>query len=252
MRTKTILLFIIIGSILLISGCIGGPQATPTPEPTAAVTPTGTPVPTPGQIAYMTINGTIRDYQGIPEANAVVTLKQSGKKVDLPGNPQFSKDGKNGDLGSYQFNDVPKGTYEIVAEKGGLKGSFFYSGYGVSDIFLQQAPTVTASVSGPQGKFNVIFTVNRQPNGDIVIKNEGGNDVDWQVSAKFSYVDNEGTTRGPATTGELGLAGDILKPGDSCTIPASKLAPFTHIVVYSTINKPPNPITTQIMTTADL
>ena len=40
-------------------------------------------------------------------------------------------------------------------------------------------------------------------------------DVDWQVSAKFSYVDNEGTTRGPATTGELGLAGDILKPGDS-------------------------------------
>lgn len=143
MGPKRLVILTIAIIAVLLSGCsaasvVKSPDsATSTPIQTSATT---------GSSDTITITGVVRDYQGVPMANAQVTLLQNGQIVSIPDNPQYSSDVRIGSEGAYAFNSVPKGEYTIRAELGGKTGSITYAGYGSTDIFLTnsgQTPTIT-------------------------------------------------------------------------------------------------------------
>lgn len=275
------MLIICIGAFLLASGCIGGnsgSDATSTPGASVAVThiPTfnhpATPRPgsstqaSTGPVETFDINGTVYDYIGNPEANAVVTLMQNGKKVSVTGvtNPVFSSDGNSTrPKGYFVFQNVPKGTYEIKAEKGGFAKSEWYYGYGRLDIFLPNMPGATpvpTKLAGPTaqaGGYTCAFTIARASNGDIVITNGAGADQPYLTSVKISFIDSSGNVVSPQEPNKLtayGVTGDLIDLGAQCTIPKDYAAPVgaCHIYVVATFNKPPASVTSQIMASADV
>lgn len=278
MKPQHIFFIMSIGVILLVSGCIGGNSGSDsTPTPSVAVTHIPTfnhpATPTPGASAVVStgpvetfdINGTVRDYVGNPEANAIVTLMQNGKKVSITGvtNPVFSSDGNVTPTGYFIFQNVPEGTYQITAEKGGFKQSAWYSGYERIELFLPNMPGATpvpTKLAGPTaqaGGYVCSFVITRASNGDVVITNDAGPDQPYLTSVKISFIDNTGnvvTPQEPNKLGAYGVTGDLFDQGAQCTISKDYLAPVgaSHIYVVATFNKPPAPVSSQIMASADV
>lgn len=275
MKHGQIFLIFIIGAILMVCGCIGGnggTDATPTPYVAVTHVPTinhpSTPTPeaavSTGPVSYFDINGTVRDYQGIPEANAVVTLYQNNKKVAIDGvtNPMFTGDGTTGTVGTFLFKNVPKGTYKISAAKDGFESSMYYTGYEVTDIFLQNLPGTTpvpSKLAGPTantGGYVCSFQIVRNSNGDVVITNIGGYDAPYVQAVLISFTDNTANTVGPDSVNNLqskGVTGSLHDMGDSCTIAKDSIAPYSHVVVYAVFNKPPADVTSKLpMNAADV
>ncbi len=275
MKQTHIFLIFIIGAILLVSGCIGGnggSDSTPTASvavthvPTINHPPTATPdaAASSGPVSYFNINGTVRDYSGIPEANAVVTLWQNNQKVVIDGvtNPMFTGDGTTATIGTFMFKNVPKGTYKISASKDGFESSIFYSGYEVTDIYLQNLPGTTpvpsklAGATANTGGYVCSFSIERNSNGDVVITNDGGADAPYIQAILLSFTDNTANTVGPDTVNNLqskGVSGNLHDMGDTCTISKDSIASYSHVVVYAVFNKPPADVTSKLpMNTADV
>lgn len=275
MKHNQLFLIIIIGAILLVSGCIGGSggtDATPTPYVAVTHVPTinhpatstpGAAVST-GPVSYFDINGTVRDYMGIPESNAVVTLWQNNKKIAIDGvtNPVFTGDGTTVPAGQFFFKNVPKGTYKITADKDGFESTVYYSGYEVTDIYLQNMPGSTpvpsklAGATADAGGYVCSFDIVRNSNGDVVITNEGGYDAPYIQSVMISFTDSSANTVGPKTISNLqsnGVSGNLNNIGDSCTIAKASIASYSHVVVYAVFSKPPADVTSALpMNTADV
>lgn len=273
MKRNQIFLILIIGVILLVSGCIGGNSGTDT-SPTADVAVTYVPTinhpstPTPdaavstGPVSTFNINGTVYDFQGNEAANAVVTLWQNNQKVAIDGvtNPIFSGDGTTAPMGKYYFSNVPKGTYKITADKDGYETSVFYDGYNYVGTDLWLTDKATASkLAGPTadtGGYICNFDITRNSNGDVVITNEGGPDAPYIQAILISFTDNTANTVGPDTVNNLqskGVSGNLQDMGDSCTIAKDSIASYSHVVVYAVFNKPPADVTSKLpMNTADV
>lgn len=277
MKPQHIFFILSVGVILLVSGCIGGnsgSDVTSTPAASVAVTHIPTfnhpATPTPGASAVVStgpvetfdINGTVRDYVGNPEANAVVTLMQNGKQVSISGvtNPQFSSDGTTTPIGYFLFQNVPKGTYQITAVKNGFSASMWYTGYEVTDIFLPNTPGATpvpTKLVGPTantGGYVCSFTVTRSSNGDVVITNDGGADAPYITDVQISFTDKTANVQGPLEPNKLGagVSGDLMDMGSQVTISKDYIASYSHVVVYAVFNKPPATVTKQIMKAADV
>ena len=272
MKRNHIFLILIIGAILLVSGCIGGNGGTASPTADVSVThvPTinhpSTPTPTTevstGPVSYFDINGTVYDSSGIAEANAVVTLWQNNKKVSIDGvtNPQFSGDGTTTSVGKYSFKNLPKATYMLTAEKNGYERTIFYDGYNYvgTDLWLTEKATATklAGATVDAGGYVCSFDIERQSNGDVVITNLGGTDVDFIQTVQISYTDTSANKVGPSSISNLqakGVTGSLRYGGETCTIPKASIASYSHVVVYAVFNKPPADVTTLLsMSAADV
>ncbi len=273
MKRNQIFLILIIGVILLVSGCIGGnggTDASPTAYvdvthvPTINHPPTATPDAgaSSGPVSYFDINGTVYDASGIAEANAVVTLLQNNKKVVIDGvtNPQFSGDGTTTPVGKYTFKNLPKATYMLTADKDGYERTIFYDGYTYvgTDLWLTDK-AVASKLAGPTadtGGYVCNFDITRNSNGDVVITNDGGYDAPYIQAILISFTDNTANTVGPDTVSNLqskGVSGNLHDMGGSCTIAKDSIAPYSHVVVYAVFNRPPADVTSKLaMNTADV
>lgn len=188
---RQMLPLVMIGIVLLISGCIatsgGSPTAVPTQVPTtitpttaptvtATVTATPTPTPTPAIVYSQYLVGSVVDDLGnsVPDAN--VTLWQNGQMLNYSGNPQYSGDGLAAPLGAYYFiiqqDALQPGGYQILAVKDGFMGSIIidYNGTTVNKniripgyVYVPQpttTPTPTPSVTYPQYLTGLVLDCN--------------------------------------------------------------------------------------------
>jgi hypothetical protein len=236
---------------ILISGCTGLGQ----PAPTATPMPTATTKPTVAPPTYE-ISGTVRDYMGLPVYNAKVTLWSGDQVLDLANNPQYSSYGGDVPVGGYVFKHVPRGSYRIVAEKGGQQGSVNYPADGLTDIFIHD-PTpypsyaVTATPRPITNVYSVSFNIGRASSRDIIITNTGGETTHLQ-SVRISFTDYDGNIRGPDTSANLassGVTGDLNKNvGSMCDIDGDIADDPTHVVVYGTFDDG----TMQVLSSADV
>ena len=75
-------------------------------------------------LAQGTISGVVIGEGSHAVPDATVTLyDEYGSLVPVPENPQQTSSGVGNNAGLYMFYDVPPGTYNVTAEKGGI--SFF-------------------------------------------------------------------------------------------------------------------------------
>ncbi|WP_230740810.1 carboxypeptidase regulatory-like domain-containing protein [Methanooceanicella nereidis] len=149
---------------------IPSPTPTTSPVPSVTTTPIITPAPVPDPC--FNISGMIKDMKmnGIQGVKITIwnTASENGKSVntglpDIINNPQLTGTGISSPAGSFSFDMVPAGTYNITAEKDG-KATYqiieiFQSGTLTLNLVLQDSVEPAGNATGQ----NMTFTPQQNP-----------------------------------------------------------------------------------------
>jgi hypothetical protein len=86
------------------------------------------------------ISGIIEDQNGAPVPDARIALWQDGKLMPVAGNPGYTADGTNADVGFFNFTVYQTGRYQITADMQGHNGTL--------DMVFSNSTSVVLSIPG--------------------------------------------------------------------------------------------------------
>lgn len=110
-------------------------------------------------VGWGTVSGVVTDKNknGVPYAKVTLWVWNGTENVGiirLPDNPQLTNDGSTAAIGTYTFSRVPKGTYNLTAEK---DGHVYFA------MVYMNVGTYTANVAFPDYVFPALITPTPTP-----------------------------------------------------------------------------------------